>query len=265
MPRIRLLVEYDGTDFAGFQIQGKGERTVQGTLETAIARLSGQQCRVHGAGRTDAGVHASGQVVHFDTDWPIPVERLPFALNNALEPDLAVKAASIADGFHARFDATARTYRYVILHRPAPSALLGRFSLHIRETLDVAAMRAAAAELIGMHDFAAFGQPDSPGKSTVREVHRVTVQPWKDCLLVTVRGNAFLRQMVRSFVGTLLMTGQGRLEPEAVRQIRESRDRTQCPAVAPAHGLCLVRVEYDGQRRKYDRNTDHEDLFGEAE
>jgi tRNA pseudouridine38-40 synthase len=159
----------------------------------------------------------------------------------------------------------------VILNRTAPSALLGRYALHVRELLDITAMRAAAAELTGRHDFAAFGQPDAPGKSTVRDVERIAVQPWKDCLLLAVRGNAFLRQMVRSFVGTLVLAGQGKLSPLEVRAIRESGDRSQCPAVAPPHGLCLVRVDYDGQR--YDgndsstsnRNTDHEDLFGEAE
>jgi tRNA pseudouridine38-40 synthase len=259
MRRLRLLLEYDGTDFAGFQIQGQGERTVQGTLEAAIQRLSGQFSRVHGAGRTDAGVHAVGQIAHFDTDWPIPADRVAVALNGALDRDLVVKAASeAAEGFHARYSATARMYRYVILNRIAPSALLGRYALHIREPLDVAAMRAAAAELTGTHDFAAFGQPDAPGKSTVRHVDRITVMPWKDCLLLTVRGNAFLRQMVRSFVGTLLLAGQGKVSPAEVRAIRESRQRANCPSVAPAHGLCLVRVDYDGTRYSGERESDAE-------
>jgi tRNA pseudouridine38-40 synthase len=249
MRRLRLLLEYDGTDFAGFQIQGQGERTVQGALEAAVQRLSGQLSRVHGAGRTDAGVHAVGQIAHFDTDWPIPAERVAVALNGELGRDLVVKTAGeAAEGFHARYSATARMYRYVILNRTAPSALLGRYALHIREPLDVAAMRSAAAELTGTQDFATFGQPDAAGKSTVRRVDRVTVMPWKDCLLITVRGNAFLRQMVRSFVGTLLLAGQGKLSPSEVREIRESRERANCPSVAPAHGLCLVRVDYDGIR-----------------
>jgi tRNA pseudouridine38-40 synthase len=248
----RLILEYDGTDFAGFQLQGQGERTVQGTLEGAIQRLSGAFSRVHGAGRTDAGVHALGQVAHFETGWPVPADRVVMALNGALPPDLVVRDGREAEpGFHARYSATARVYRYVVLNRAAPSALLGRFALHVREPLDVAAMRAAAAELIGTHDFAAFGQPDAPGKSTMREVTVVGVRPYRDCIFVTVRGNAFLRQMVRSFVGTLLLAGQGRLTAGEVRAIRESGDRARCPNVAPAHGLCLVRVEYSGNRQRF--------------
>lgn len=250
-PRVfRLLLEYDGTDYAGFQLQGKGERTVQGMLEAAITRLSGETCRVHGAGRTDAGVHAAGQVAHFTAVWPIPIENVAAALNGTLPRDLVIRSAGLAEpGFHARYSATARVYRYVILNRIAPSALLGRFALHIEEPLDVAAMRAAAVHLEGIHDFAAFGKPEAPGKSTERQVSHVRVRPWKDALFVTVRGNAFLRQMVRSFVGALLAVGKGTLPPIAVKTIRESHDRALCPPVAPARGLCLVRVEYDGTRR----------------
>jgi tRNA pseudouridine38-40 synthase len=246
----RLVLEYDGTDFAGFQLQGKGERTVQSVLEAAIARLAGEPCRVHGAGRTDAGVHALGQVAHFASLWPVPVEKLAGALNANLPRDLVVRRAEIAEaGFHARYSATSRTYRYVVLNRPAPSALMGRFALHVRQPLDISAMRAVAAELIGNHDFGAFGRPDEPNKSTVREIRQVDVRPWRpDCVLITVRGNAFLRTMVRAFVGTLLAAGRGRLTPGDVQTIRDGRDRTACPALAPAHGLCLVRVDYSGTR-----------------
>lgn len=246
-------MEYDGTDFAGFQLQGQGVRSVQGVLETAIARASGKPCRVHGAGRTDAGVHALGQVVHFATDWRVPPEKAAIALNTGgLPRDLVVRDSREAEpGFHARFSATARVYRYTVLNRPSPSALLGRYTLHERDPLDLAAMRAAARELTGIRDFAAFGEPAAPGKSTVRRVDQVTVRPWKDCVLITVKGNAFLRQMVRAFVGTLLLAGKRRLTPSEVAAVREGRDRLKCPPIAPAHGLCLVRVEYDGQRHIY--------------
>ena len=234
MRRFRLTLEYDGTDFAGFQLQGKGERTVQGTLESAIARLSGQFARVHGAGRTDAGVHALGQIVHFDSEWTIPADKLAIALNGALPRDIAIKSAQEAEPeFHSRYSATARTYRYTILNRDAPSALLGRYSLHVRDSLNTTAMRAAAGELIGTHDFAAFGQPDAPGKSTVRRVDRVAIRPFRDCLLITVRGNAFLRSMVRAFVGALLLAGRNRLTPHDIKRIRESGDRASCPSIAP--------------------------------
>lgn len=247
--RYRLLVEYDGTDFAGFQFQGGGNRTVQGCLEAALSKLGGGPIRVHGAGRTDAGVHASGQVVHFDATWTLPTERLAEAVFPHLPNDLAVKRAEVAEaGFHARFDATRRTYRYVVLNRIAPSALLARFSLHERRPLNVDAMRAAAGELIGSHDFAAFGTAHGPSGSTVRRVDRIAVRTQRDCVLIVVTGNAFLRQQVRSFVGTLLQAGRGKLDPSGVREIRESRERARCPAVAPARGLCLVRVDYDGIR-----------------
>ena len=125
MPRFRLTLEYDGTDFAGFQLQGKGERTVQGTLEATLARLTGETIRIHGAGRTDAGVHATGQVAHFDSEWRIPTERMARVLSGALPDDLVVRDARLAEmpDFHARYSATSRTYRYVILNREAPSAL----------------------------------------------------------------------------------------------------------------------------------------------
>lgn len=245
MRRLRLLVEYDGTEFAGFQLQGQGERTVQGVLEAALRRASGTEIRVHGAGRTDAGVHATGQVAHIETAWAVPAEALPYALLTHLPRDVAVKAAEEADDrFHARFSATARVYRYVIRNRREPSAILGRYSHWVREPLDIDAMRAGAKHLVGGLDFGAFGQPDAPGKTTVRRVSHVRVQTWKDCVLITVRGNAFLRQMVRSFVGTLLAVGLGKIAADDVRVIRESGDRAACPPVAPARGLCLVRVEY---------------------
>jgi tRNA pseudouridine38-40 synthase len=168
-----------------------------------------------------------------------------------------------------------------VLNRRAPSALLGRYTWHLHEALHLEAMRTAAMELTGVHDFAAFGTPDMPGKSTVRRVDSIRIGTRKDCVLITVRGNAFLRQMVRAFVGTLVLAGQKRLTPEDVRRIRESGDRGRCPNIAPAQGLCLVRVEYGDLQSRYDdsgnrhdiivssneilQDTDHEDLFGEAE
>lgn len=259
MRRLRLLVEYDGTSFAGFQLQGAGKRTVQGALERAIEKASGQFARVHGAGRTDAGVHATGQVVHFDSPWSVPPERIGLALGTHLPPEIAVKAAEVvAPDFHARFNASGRVYRYVILNRPVPSALLGRFAYHLRDPLDVPAMQEAGRHLVGHYDFAAFGQPGKPRYSTIRHVWAVQVRPWKSCVLITVRGNAFLRQMVRSFVGTLIMVGRRRMEPGRVEVIRQSANRALCPTIAPARGLCLVRVEYGGQRYEADAENDDE-------
>jgi tRNA pseudouridine38-40 synthase len=249
MSRVRLIVEYDGTDLAGFQLQGKGERTVQSELEAALLRITGETIRVHGAGRTDAGVHALGQVAHFDVDWRLPEEKIAGALNAYLPRDISVRRAEQAEQeFHARFSATSRTYRYAILNRPQPSALLTRYVWHVTRTLELAAMQEAARVLCGVHDFATFGQPGAPGKSTVRFVERIAVRPWGPCVLITVRGNAFLRQMVRSLVGTLVLVGQSKLSVGGVGELLEVCDRRACPPIAPAQGLCLVKVGYDGQR-----------------
>ena len=248
MRRFRLVAEYDGTDFAGFQVQAPGLRTVQGELEAAIKRLAGE-ARVHGAGRTDAGVHAAGQVVHFDTDWSVPVGRIAYALNGELPRDVVVTDAQVVDAtFHARFSATARTYRYTIWRGEHRSPLCDRLAWHVRTPLDETAMRAAARELTGTHDYGAFGQPDEVGKSTVRHMFEWTFDGAADFSHITVRGNAFLRSQVRAFVGTLAQVGLAKLSVRDVVRIRESRDRTQCPSIAPARGLTLWRVHYDGTR-----------------
>ena len=249
MPRFRVTVEYDGTDFTGFQLQSPDLRTVQGTLETAIAKGAGAFSRVHCAGRTDAGVHAVGQVIHFDTPWRIPEGLICRAINHVLPRDVRVRDARIVDEtFHARFSATGRTYRYAILNREAAGALLERFAWHVHEPLDLDVMRVAAAELTGVHDWATFGQPDLPHKSTVRWIETITIVRKAPVVYITVRGNAFLRQQVRAFIGTLYRVGIGRLLPNAVAGLREARDRTQCPAVAPAWGLTLTHVNYEGIR-----------------
>ena len=249
MPRFRLTVEYDGTDFAGFQLQSPDLRTVQGVLEAAIRKCAGAVSRVHCAGRTDAGVHATGQVIHFDTEWRIPEGLICRVLNHSLPRDVRAKDAQVVDErFHARFSATGRTYRYAILNREAAGALLERFAWHVHEPLDLNAMRGAAAHLTGIHDWAAFGQPDMPHKSSVRRIEAITITPRPPVIYLTVRGNAFLRHQVRAFVGTLFRVGIGRLAPDAVAQIRDGRDRARCPAVAPAWGLTLTRVHYDGVR-----------------
>ena len=250
MRRFRLLVEYDGTDYAGFQTQeSDGLRTIQAELEKAIRRKGGETRRVSAAGRTDAGVHATGQVVHFDTGWRIPAERLVWALNGDLPPDIRVRdAVEVDETFHARFSATAREYRYTILNRESPSALAARFTWNVRFPLDIEAMADAARELTGTHDFAAFGAPDLPGKSTVRHVHKIGIVRRGELVRIGVRGNAFLRQQVRALVGVLEQVGLGKLDREGVAKVRDSRDRTKAPAIAPAQGLTLTRVDYSGTR-----------------
>ncbi len=241
-------MEYDGTDFCGYQTQGQGERTVQSVLEETLRRLSPRETiAINAAGRTDTGVHALGQVISFETANGLPLERWAIALNSLLPRDLAVAHAEEAPpGFHARFAARRRTYGYLIWTRRTRSAIWNRYSLHWRRVLDVDAMRAGARLLIGAHDFAAFARAGgNPGMTTVRDLGRLSVRRVSGGLLVTATANGFLRSMVRNLVGALLAVGVGDLSPAALTDILESRDRSLNP-VPPAapHGLCLMRVDY---------------------
>ena len=241
-------MEYDGTDFCGYQTQGQGERTVQSVLEGTLARLSPREAiTVNAAGRTDTGVHALGQVVSFETANALPLERWGIALNSLLPRDIAVaKAEEAAPGFHARFAARRRTYGYLIWTRRTRSAIWNRYSLHWRRALDVEAMRGGARLLVGTHDFAAFARAGGdPGKTTVRDLQRLSVRRVSDGLLVTATANGFLRSMVRNLVGALLAVGVGDLSPTMLTDILETRDRSRNP-IPPAapHGLCLLRVDY---------------------
>ena len=248
MRRLKLTVEYDGTDFRGYQTQGKGERTVQSVLGQAVATLvPREEITLYGAGRTDVGVHALGQVVSFETESGLPTERWGIALNSLLPPDLAVaKAEEAAPGFHARFSATQRTYGYLIWTRRTRSAIWGRYSLHVRRPLDVAAMRETAMLLVGTHDFASFARAGgNPGRTTTRDLRKLSVRPMRDGLLITATANGFLRTMVRNLVGALVTVGTGDLPPEALEEILALRDRAHNP-IPPAapQGLCLLRVDY---------------------
>lgn len=222
---------------------------MQSTLQAAIETFRPRSPIVlHGAGRTDTGVHALGQVVSFAMDGGPPTERLAIALNSLLPPDVAVAhAGEVEANFHARFSARSRTYSYLVWTRRTRSALWGRYSLHVRRPLDVPAMSDAAQPLIGTHDFAAFARSGGdPGPTTVRDVQRVSVRRLADDrVLFVVTANGFLRAMVRNFVGVLLAVGMGDLSARAVQEILETRDRAR-NRIAPAapHGLCLRRVGY---------------------
>ncbi len=248
MCTLKLTVEYDGTEFSGFQRQGQGERTVQSVLEEALARLSPrEEITLHGAGRTDIGVHALGQVVSFVTESRLPLERWAIALNSLLPPDVAIaKAEEAEEGFHARFSARQRTYGYLIWTRHTRSALWGRYSLHYRGDLDIDLMRRAAQPLVGNHDFAAYArQGGNPGRTTVRDLHRLSVRRTANGLLVTATANGFLRTMVRNLVGGLVAVGSGKASVETLEEILATRDRVKNP-IPPAvpQGLFLRRVSY---------------------
>ena len=206
--RLLAIVEYDGTDFEGFQIQ-KRRRTVQGELEKALRQITGEKIRVTGAGRTDTGVHAAGMGIHFDTAWDRLLPVLQRALNAVLPTDIALRQlAETPPDFSARFSARSRAYRYTILNQGVRSPLAERYALRVSQPLDADAMDAAARCLIGQHDFGAFGTPPR-GDNTVREMYAAQVRRDGERLLIDLKANAFLYRMVRRIVGTLLWVGQG--------------------------------------------------------
>jgi len=248
---IRLIVEYDGTALCGWQRQANGP-TVQGHLEDALTRLLDGATSVVGASRTDAGVHARGQVASFRTERAIPLHGVRRGLNSLLPPAIAIAdAAEVPDDFHPRFSATGKHYRYLVLTRGDRSPRWRNRAWHHPGALDLAAMRQAAAALIGEHDFAAFRAAGCTARTTRRRVDSIAIaEDLADPALigVDVRGNAFLRNMVRIVVGTLVEVGAVRRPIDQVAEILASCDRTRAGITAPAHGLELVSVSYDGRK-----------------
>jgi tRNA pseudouridine38-40 synthase len=251
--RFRATVEYDGTDFAGFQLQ-PGARTVQGELEAALARLSGGiRQPVVGAGRTDAGVHAEGQVIAFTYPGGLSAEALTRALNGNLPPDVAVRdVRRTPASFNPRYAARYREYRYTVWNGPR-SPLRERTALPVRVDLDLAAMAQAASALEGRHDFSAFGGADP---QPIRTIHRIRIRRRGSTVTIDVRADAFLRGMVRRIVATLLAVGTGRLDASAVSDLLAAGRPALDGAAVPAKGLCLRRVAL-GRRRE--RATGHEE------
>ena len=248
MRTLKLTIEYDGTDFGGFQTQEPHLRTVQSVLEATLSQIAGgERIVVNGAGRTDVGVHALGQVISFRTESRLPTERWAIGLNSLLPTDLAVaKAEDALDDFHARFSARQRTYGYLIWTRRTRSAIWNRYSLHCRRPLDLEAMRRAALPLIGAHDFTAYARAGgNPGRTKVRDLRRLSVRRTRNGFLVIVTANGFLRSMVRNLVGGLVTVGAGDLPPEGLMDILALRDRARNP-IPPAapQGLCFLRVDY---------------------
>ena len=246
MSVIRLDLSYDGTSFRGWARQrGDHVRTVQGALEQPLSRVVGERVSLAVAGRTDAGVHASGQVASFEASGDVDLVRLRRAVNSMVGPEVVVRRTSFApDGFHARYSATSRQYRYRIDTGEVPDPFTARFVWHRPGELSVAGMRGAARYLLGEHDFTAFCRSPVPGRPTVRRMQRVAVRRVGERVELAFRANAFLHQMVRSLVGTLVAVGEGRLEPGAVPGILASRDRSRAGQLAPAHGLTLEAVTY---------------------
>ena len=245
---VKLTVEYDGTAYHGWQRQADAP-TIQQALEEGIASIVGHEVTLYGSGRTDAGVHAIGQVANFHTNSAIPTDRLHHAINTAIPRDIAVvRADDVPDGFHARYSARSKTYRYSICCRPVRPAVGARDMHWVRSQLDVGAMQDGAARLVGEHDFAAF-QTASDVANTVRTVSRADFVGAGESLYFTVSANGFLYNMVRAMVGTLIEIGLGKREPADIERLLACGDRTQAGPTAPARGLCLMRVEYEDVTR----------------
>ncbi len=248
MRRVLLTVEYDGTAYVGWQRQING-LSVQQVLEETLERACGEQIRVTGSSRTDAGVHARSQMVHFDTGCSIPPDKFPFVLNNLLPGDIRVLAGrAVPDGFHARFLAAGKTYTYRIINTRHGSALMRNTHWHIPVPLDIRAMRQSLLSLPGTHDCAAFQAAGGTAKTTVRTIYTadLALRPLSggNEIIFTVSGNAFLYNMVRIIAGTLMEIGVGRREPDAFDRAFASGNRLDLGMTAPPHGLELTEVRY---------------------
>ncbi len=242
--RIAAIVEYDGSRFSGWQLQD-GDRTVQGCVEEALSKVANESLRVTVAGRTDAGVHASGQVIHFDSNAKRTDHEWLRGTNSNLPDDIAILWAKQVDSsFHARFSATARHYRYIILNRPVrPTYLAKRVTWEYR-ALDIVPMQRAAKTLIGTHDFTSFRAVQCQAKDPVKNLRRLEVSRNGEFVTIDAHANAFLHHMVRNIAGVLMSIGAGEQTSEWARDVLAARDRTVAGMTAPAHGLYLTALEY---------------------
>ena len=244
MRNIKLTIEFDGTSYAGWQIQLNG-LAIQQVMEESLARLVGHQVRLHGSGRTDAGVHARGMVATFATDRPLPLRAFSDGLNSLLPPEIAVlDAQEVPDDFHPRFDAKGKHYRYTIFNGKRRAPLLRHTAWFVRGGLDLAAMRRAAIHLVGEHDFTAFRAANCAAKTSVRTVWSVDISRDGELVLIDVKGRGFLKNMVRIMAGTLVEVAQGKMSPDIIPRLLDAADRSLAGRTAPPHGLCLIEVYY---------------------
>lgn len=244
MRRIKLIVAYDGTEYSGWQIQPEAP-TIEMCLDKAIRELTGENVHVTGASRTDAGVHAYGNVAVFDTESTIPGDRFTFALNRFLPDSIVIQDSwEVSVDFHPRHCNTRKTYEYRILNTAVPLPQKRNFTWHVAGSIDIEKMKEAAAYIVGEHDFKSFCCVRTQAESTVRTIYSLEVLQEGSEIIIRIKGNGFLYNMVRIITGTLIQVGKGRFMPEYVKQMLEAKDRTVAGQTAPPQGLTLVGIEY---------------------
>lgn len=246
--RVKLTISYDGTELCGWQVQNNGV-SAQGLIEEAIFKATGERVRVTGSGRTDAGVHAAGQVAHFDTSSSVPAERFYKAINAYLPPSVRVmKSEAAAENFHACNSAKKKTYVYSLYISGVEKPLKERYAVRVDEGIDTERMRAAAKEFVGEHDFAAYKASGSAAKTTIRRIYSLSVEnlgKLGEDIKITVCGNGFLYNMVRIMTGTLVAAGRGEISAEDIKRSLTSGARPKNVKTFPAKGLCLLSAEYE--------------------
>ena len=245
MRNIKLTIEYDGKDFNGWQKQ-PNELNIQGEIERAIKGVTKEDVELYASGRTDAGVHAIGQVANFKTNTSIPIEKIATAINSQLKYSIRIKSAEeVPMEFHSRYNCKEKTYAYVINNEEQASAIFRNLEYHFPKKLDIEKMKKAAKYFVGEHDFSAFKSSGTSSKSSVRKIYSSEVYMYNGRIIIKLTGNGFLYNMVRIISGTLLEVGLGTINPEDIEKIIESKDRKKAGKTLPPHGLYLIKVEYN--------------------
>jgi len=244
MRNIKLTIEYDGKGFNGWQKQ-PNKLNIQGEIEEVIERITGEKVELNASGRTDAGVHALRQVANFKTNSNIPIEKIPIAINTYLKKSIVIKnAEEVDERFHSRYNCKQKTYKYVINNNEYPSAIYRNFEYHIPQKLDVDAMKKAIKYFEGEHDFSGFKASGTSSKSSIRTIYKAEIKDENDRICIYLTGNGFLYNMVRIMAGTLVDVGVGKIKPEEILNIIDSKDRQRAGKTLPPQGLYLMKVEY---------------------
>ena len=245
MRNIKLIIEYDGKDFNGWQKQ-PNKLNIQGEIERAIEGVTKEKVELYASGRTDAGVHAFGQVANFKTNSNIPIEKMATAINSQLKYSIRIKKAEeVEENFHSRYNCKEKTYMYIINNEEQASAIFRNMEYHFPKKLDIEKMQKAAKYFEGEHDFSAFKSSGTSSKSSVRKIYNADVSTYNGRIIIKLTGNGFLYNMVRIIAGTLLEVGMGAIKPESIKEIIEDKDRKKAGKTLPPHGLYLVKVEYE--------------------